>query len=270
MRLVDTTVMGRGDLVPRIITAFEPRIRVSGDDTFSRAWPVNLSETGACLRLARRVSVGQPVELCIKLTEDEPEMKLSGRIVWVREEYINRVFYCGVGFNNPNDDQLQQIRTYVERGVDWLVQFLLEFPLFKDFSCDDCRSLLRMVTVRELHRKEILYREGTRDVDLQGLFIVHAGLLSIFKGSRPRPERHLAVVSAGQIFGEVTLVNEQPHSATVMAVNDSRLIQLNKMGFLLLQNEQPALALKVMEIVARTLAGRLGRTTRQLFSPVRL
>ena len=261
--------MGRGDLVPRIITAFEAKIRVSGDDPFSSAWPVNLSETGACLRLARRLPVGKAVELHIKLVEDVPPMNLFGRIVWVREERINRMFYSGVGFDHPNDDQLQQIRTYVELGADWLVQFLLQFPLFKHFSCDDCRSLLRIVTVRELHKKEILYREGTRDVDLQGLFIVHSGLLSIFKGSRPRPERHLAVVSTGQIFGEITLVNDQPHSATVMAVNDSRLIQLNKMGFLLLRHEQPTLALKMMEVVARTLAGRLGRTTKQLFSPVR-
>lgn len=256
-------------MVPRIITAFGVRVRCAGEDGFVPAWPINLSETGACLRLRREVSVGQPIRLEIELTDEADVMEVGGRIAWVRDDHGNGMLYCGVGFTDLTDDQLQQIRSYVEMGARWLLKFLFEFPLFKEFSYDDCRSLLRIVTLRELQRKEILYHKDTRDANLQGLFIVHSGLLSIFDGHKPRPERHLAVVSAGQLFGETTLVDDQPHSATVMAVNPSRLIQVNKMGYLLLREEEPQLALKIMDVVARALAGRLGRTTRRLFSPVR-
>jgi CRP/FNR family cyclic AMP-dependent transcriptional regulator len=261
--------MGAGDLVPRIITGFGVRLRCPGDDGFCRAWPTNLSETGACLRLNGALPVGQCVELQIKLTNQAAAMEVSGRIVWVREDPINRVFYYGLGFTNLTDDQLQQIRAYVELGGKWLVKFLLEFPLFEEFSYGDCRWLLRIVTLRDLQKGEVLYQEGTCDVDLQGLFIVQSGLLSIFEGRTPRPEQHLAVVSRGQVFGETSLVNDRPHSATVMAVNDSGLIQVNRMGLLLMRKEQPQLAFKIMEVVARTLAARLGRTTKKLFSPAR-
>jgi len=261
--------MGRGDLVPRIITHFSVRLRWGPTEPFERARSVNLSETGLCLRLRHEAAVGKSVELQIQLNPQASAMLVPGRIAWVRQDSINNVFYCGVGFTRISEELLEQIKAYVEVGAAALLEFLSEFALFKDFSHDDCRSLLRIVTLRELEKKEILYEEGTRDVDLQGLFIVQSGLLSIFKGRTPTPERQLAVVSPGMIFGESTLVNDQPHSASIIAVNDSHLIQINKVGFGLLRKDQPVLALKIMDVVARALIARLGRTTKRLFAPVR-
>jgi len=261
--------MGQGDLVPRIITNFDVRIRSEAEGTFGPTSPVNLSETGACLRLCSRTAPDQIIRLQIRLAEEPEAMEVKGRIVWVRHDPVNEVYYCGLGFTELGDEQLRRIRQYVEWGSEALLLFLSEFPLFEEFSRDDCRSLLRIVTLRELDKKEILYAAGTRDMDLQGLFIVQSGLLNIYEGPQPRLERHLAVVSPGQIFGESTLLMDQPHSATIMAVNPSRLIQINKVGFQLLSEKEPQLALKLMKVVARALVARLGRTTKKLFSPTR-
>ncbi len=261
--------MGQGDLVPRIITQFDVRIHAEADGTFRQTSPVNLSETGACLRLKSKMTPDQSVRLQIRLTDETEAMEVNGRIVWIRRDPVNEVFYCGLGFTDLSDEQVRKIREYVELGTESLLSFLSEFPLFEEFSRPDCRSLLRIVTLRELDKKEILYVAGARDMDLQGLFIVQSGLLNIYSGSKPRLERHLAVVSPGQIFGESTLLIDQPHSATIMAVNPSRLIQINKIGFQLLSEQEPQLALKLMKVVARALVARLGRTTRKLFSPTR-
>ena len=261
--------MGQGDLVPRIITNFDVRIRSEADGTFRQTSPVNLSETGACLRLSSKTAPEQIVQLQIHLADEPDAMEVNGRIVWVRRDPVNEVYYCGLGFTDLGEEQLSKIRQYAELGSEALLLFLSEFPLFEEFSRDDCRSLLRIVTLRELDKKEILYAAGTRDMDLQGLFIVQSGLLNIYKSSQPRLERHLAVVSPGQVFGESTLLMDQPHSATIMAVNYSRLIQINKVGFQLLSQKEPQLALKLMKVVARALVARLGRTTKKLFSPTR-
>jgi len=261
--------MGQGDLVPRIITHFDVRIHCAADGTFTQTRPVNLSETGLCLRLKTNVTPDQPVQLQIRLGQEAETMQVNGRIVWVRRDPVNELYYCGVGFTDLSGDYLTKIRQYVELGSETLLAFLSEFPLFAEFSRDDCRSLLRIVTLRELDKKEILYVADTRDMDLQGLFIVQSGLLNIYSGSKPRLERHLAVVSPGQVFGENTLLTDQPHSATIMAVNPSRLIQINKIGFQLLSEKEPQLALKLMKVVARALVARLGRTTKKLFSPTR-
>ena len=259
--------MGQGDLVPRIITNFDVRIHCEPDGTFRQTSPVNLSETGACLRLKTKVTPDQQVQLQIRLGQDTDAMEVNGRIVWVRHDPVNEVYYCGLGFTDLSNIQKMNIRQYADLGSETLLLFLSEFPLFEEFSRDDCRSLLRIVTLRELNKKEILYVAGARDMDLQGLFIVQSGLLNIYSGSQPRLERHLAVVSPGQVFGESTLLMDQPHSATIMAVNHSRLIQINKVGFQLLSEKEPQLALKLMKVVARALVARLGRTTKKLFSP---
>lgn len=259
--------MGKGDLVPRIITHFGVSYRSRPEGNFVSAGPVNLSETGLCLRLTQPLEVGQEIELEIQLGSNTPAVQTPGRVVWLRQDEINHVFYCGLGFTRISRELLEQIKDYVEMGGASLLKFFSEFPAFADFSSDDCRSLLRIVTLRELEKKEVLYVEDTSDADLQGLFVVQSGLLNIFKGRTCRPGRQLAVVSAGQIFGEATMINNQPHSASVMAVNDSQLIQINKMGFLLLREHEPELALKIVELTARSLVSRLGRTTRKLFSP---
>ena len=261
--------MGHGDLVPRIITHFDVRIHCEADGTFGKTSPVNLSETGACLRLKSKMTPDQPVQLQIRLSDETEAMDVNGRIVWVRHDPVNQVYYCGLGFTDLSDMHIMKIRRYAELGSEALLSFLSEFPLFEELSRDDCRSLLRIVTLRELDKKEILYVAGTRNMDLQGLFIVQSGLLNIYDGSHPRLERHLAVVSPGQIFGESSLLMDQPHSATIMAVNPSRLIQINKVGFQLLSEQEPQLALKLMKVVARALVARLGRTTKKLFSPTR-
>ncbi|MBN2211806.1 MAG: cyclic nucleotide-binding domain-containing protein [Sedimentisphaerales bacterium] len=262
--------MGRGDLVPRIITDFAIRLTRQNGNPCINAGPVNLSETGLCLRLSQEPTVGEQVALEIQLDPNGPPITAQGRIVWVRSNRINPWFYCGVGFVDLKQNHLTQIKQYVDDGAQWLVDFLYEFPLFADFSQEDCRNLLMITTLRQLKKHEILYEEGGRDVDLQGLFIVQSGLLRIFKGHDPRPDRQLAVVSAGQIFGEVTLITEQEHTASIMAVNPSCLIQINKLGFTALREKHPKLGLKVMEVVAKSLVARLGRTTQKLFSPVQI
>lgn len=261
--------MGSEDFVPRIITDFDVRIRLHRDKSFGRVWPVNLSETGVCIRLRLPVEEKQYVDLKITLGYEDEVMILCGRIAWVREDPVNQVYYCGIGFSTLTQNQREKIRNYVEAGGKSLMDFFAGFPLFDQFSPEDCRRLLRIVTLRELQKKEFLFIKDNIDMDSQGLFIVRSGLLSIFKGKKAKPEQRIAVVSPGEIFGEFTLLYESPHTATVMAVNDSTLIQINKMGFQLMKEECPALACKIMELVARSLADSLKRTTQKLFCPIR-
>ena len=181
--------MGCGDLVPRIITDFDVRIRLHRDKPFGRVWPVNLSETGVCIRLRLPVEENQIVDLKITLGNEEDVMILCGRIAWVREDPVEHVFYCGIGFTSLSPNQLEKIRNYVEAGSEALLDFFAGFPLFDQFSHEDCRGLLRIVTLRRLQKKEFLYSDGEIDMDLQGIFIIQSGLLSIFKGKKAKPHR---------------------------------------------------------------------------------
>ncbi len=45
---------------------------------------VDVSETGACLRVKEALRVGQEVEVCLQATGNVREIRLTGRVVWVR------------------------------------------------------------------------------------------------------------------------------------------------------------------------------------------
>ena len=253
---------------PRIVTNFNVAVLPGEGEKFKRAKPINLSETGVCLRIGLQLETGQTVTLQMQLDDDSPTFEVTARIVWTRVESETRQRVCGLGFVDLPKGYRDLIRAYVELASQSLLTFLSEFPLFADFSLDDCTSMLRIITRRHLKKREVLYHQDEDIPDLQGLFIVKEGLLSIYRGREHRADRQLAVVSPGQVFGESTLVSDEPFFTSVMAINESTLLQINKKGALRMRPESPELALKLMDVIAHTLHLRLGRTTRQLFSPI--
>lgn len=254
-------------MVPRIITEFGVELSVDIDKT-AIARPLNLSEKGLCVQTSELLHDGQLLNVSIKLGQGADALNSPVKVVWRREDKELGIFYYGLGFVNLDSAKRQIILDYVRQGAVWLLEFLSEFPLFSELSHDDCLDLLKIITLRDLAKNEVLYRSGDSDNDLHGLFIIHTGLLNIFKSPKAKPDSHLATISAGQIFGESSLVLDQPHSATVVAVNDSRLIQISKAGFMALKKKNPQLGLKIMEIVTKVLIARLGRTTSMLFRPI--
>ena len=255
-------------MVPRIITSFGIELTRKGNKVVANVRPLNLSVKGLCIQADSELNEDEILSVFIQLGPHGDIVSCHVKVVWIRFDPILESYYYGLGFVDLSDEQRGLIVQYVEQGTKWLLEFMSEFPLFGDFSEDDCRELLHIITLRDLKYREVLYRAGERDTDLHGLFIVQAGLVSIFKDPEPSPDCQIATVSAGQIFGETSLVFDQEHSATVAAVNDTRLIQISKAGFIALKKKNPQVGLKVMEVVAKALASRLGRTTGLLFRPL--
>ncbi len=253
-------------MVPRIITEFGIELVTDDQKVVPVIKQLNLSEKGLCIQTDQSFSDGELLSVFIQLGAGGDSLTSRVKVVWRRHDELLGVYYYGLGFVGLEDAKRQLIVNYVEQGAVWLLEFLSEFPLFQDLSHDDCHELLHVITLRDLQRHEVLYRAGEADTDLHGLFIIHSGVVNIFKNADIGSDSHLATLSAGQIFGESSLVLDQPHSATVAAVNSSRLIQVSKAGFQALKKKNPELGLKVMEIVARVLVGRLGRTTSKLFT----
>jgi CRP-like cAMP-binding protein len=58
----------------------------------------------------------------------------------------------------------------------------------------------------------------------------------------------LDVLDAGDIFGEMAILEEQPRSATASAITEVRALNFNRANFELLMTRQPQLALRVLTI----------------------
>lgn len=64
-------------------------------------------------------------------------------------------------------------------------------------------------------------------------------------------QKTLDVIGSGDFFGEMAILEEEPRSASAIAVDSVRALKLNRVNFDSLMNGQPQLAYRLMMIFAR-------------------
>jgi predicted acylesterase/phospholipase RssA/CRP-like cAMP-binding protein len=134
-----------------------------------------------------------------------------------------------------------------------LADFLLSTDLFEDLGGLgglDLGSELELVT---LCRGETLMRQGEPGDCLYALL---NGRLRVFVQSAEGQEEVVGEVGRGELVGEMALLSDEPRSATVRAVRDSKLIRLSKSGVEKLVERNP----KAMLRATRLIASRLRKT----------
>ena len=90
-----------------------------------------------------------------------------------------------------------------------------------------------------------IFREGE---EAHELFVIKSGDMRIQIGNRTVSE-----LSADHIFGEMALIDNQPRSASAIAVTDVELVPVSEKQFLFLVGQTPYFALKVMRVLAQRL-----------------
>jgi CRP-like cAMP-binding protein len=110
-------------------------------------------------------------------------------------------------------------------------------PLFSPFDRKQRYELLSRFGVHEVVPGTILVKEGTKG---QGLFIILYGEVDV-KKREGNEEVLLATLLAGDVFGEISLVKDQPTTATVMAARHSTMLFLPREHFANLVEAIPAL-----------------------------
>lgn len=105
---------------------------------------------------------------------------------------------------------------------------------------------------------EVVVQQGGRD---DCMHVIQEGEVEVFveRGGRELP---LAVRGAGEVIGEMAIFNRTPHSATVRARGDARILTVDKRGFLRRVQEDPSLALHILQNMSnriRDLSEKLAR-----------
>ena len=106
-----------------------------------------------------------------------------------------------------------------------------------------------------------------------GFYFIRSGKVKISKQVIPegkkKPQEHLlTVLTAGQIFGEMALVDGEPRSADAVSENEAMLFFLSHTAYEELKREQPATALRIQDILVTTLSSRI-REANRAFETIR-
>lgn len=101
---------------------------------------------------------------------------------------------------------------------------LRNIGLFGALSDDVLEYLSTLLTVETPPAGHTLFREGE---NASAMFVVVSGEVEVLKKSKRAVEARVAVLGPGDWFGEMSIVDIQPRSATVRALAPSRLLRVS-------------------------------------------
>jgi|Deesub1362A_J573_1020465.scaffolds.fasta_scaffold00938_3 signal transduction histidine kinase/predicted CoA-binding protein len=127
--------------------------------------------------------------------------------------------------------------------------FLKNVPLFSGLSQEDLRRLAASVEEVHLQSGELLFKQG--DVGDKA-YIIRAGELEILREAEGR-EVLLAVRKAGEVIGEMSLLQEAPRLASVRAHSDGVLLALSLETLDDLLNTRPSAARAMLHTITARL-----------------
>lgn len=136
---------------------------------------------------------------------------------------------------------------------------LKNVPLFSELRDPELEALAEVSVVRRVPQDAIiLLAEEEGDT----LFVIVRGRVKVTVMSEDGREVILSILKDGDIFGEMSLLDGKPRSASVIATDETELIMLRRPDFLSRLERYPQMASKMLA----TLATRLRRTNRQVES----
>jgi CRP/FNR family cyclic AMP-dependent transcriptional regulator len=129
-------------------------------------------------------------------------------------------------------------------------ELLQKVPLLAGLSDGD-REALAAAVVRRRYRKGDIVMQ--KEEPGHALFIVERGSVRIYVPSAQGNDLILAVLGPGDFFGDLSLLDGRPRSASAAVGSDTSLLQLERSDFIALITRRPAAAMAVLEAVARRL-----------------
>jgi CRP/FNR family transcriptional regulator, cyclic AMP receptor protein len=122
---------------------------------------------------------------------------------------------------------------------------LAEVPLFSTCSRRDLQIVARHMHVIELSGETVLIREGETG---DAFYVLLEGDATV-----SQDERQIAVVHAGDHFGELALLDPAPRDATITASTDVVVGVLGARAFNAIVRDVPGMNAKLLRALARRL-----------------
>jgi len=141
-----------------------------------------------------------------------------------------------------------------------VADFLAEYKTFQEFTEQDLQSLSEECTEAAFKKDEVVFPEESPG---DKMYIVRQGSMKVFKKIKNN-EATLAVVNPGEFFGEMALLDGGPRSAAEKAIEDAKALVITTANFATLREKNPGVALRIMDVLVRTLSTRLRQANKNL------
>ena len=122
--------------------------------------------------------------------------------------------------------------------------------LFVDMEPAAARALSEQLRRRTVSRGTVVFNEGEQG---DTLFILLAGKIKISRASADGRENMIALLGPGDLFGELSLFDPGPRTATAAALTDAELAALHHDALRPWLSTHPQVAERLLRVLARRL-----------------
>lgn len=127
-------------------------------------------------------------------------------------------------------------------------QLLTTNSLFRDLADEVIGNIADMAVTRELAAGQLLFSKGDPGDALYG---VMSGRIRISAGAPSGKEVVLNTIEAGQVFGEIALLDGRPRTADAAAAVNSELMRIRRRDFIRYMESEPRLAIHLLEMLCQ-------------------
>ncbi len=127
--------------------------------------------------------------------------------------------------------------------MDSQIDFLSRVEILSLLEPDDIGFVSALFTTHEIGMNEVLFREGDRGNEL---FIVKSGAVTSTLRLKDGSDRHIARFGPGDFFGEMSIFENAPRSATCVCAEPCTLLGLHERDFYRMIERRPDIAVKIM------------------------
>jgi tetratricopeptide (TPR) repeat protein len=138
--------------------------------------------------------------------------------------------------------------------------FLKSTPLFRDLSLDEMKAVYQACETRTFKAGEVLVEQ---DKPGEALWVLRKGTARVSRRAGEREEA-LARMGPGSPAGEMSLVDDAPTSARVVAEVDGEAFVITRERFQKLLSLNDKMGVKLLRFFVQTMARRLRATTERL------
>ncbi len=133
-------------------------------------------------------------------------------------------------------------------------EFLARVPLFTQCTSSEIEAISAVAQTNAFRQGQIIVTQGTPGT---AFYLILTGRVEIV-----RDGTSLGALGKGDFFGEMSLLDSAPRSATIRALEATSCLMLSSWDFKALLERHPSIAIKLLEVLSRRLRvtdERIGR-----------
>ena len=133
-------------------------------------------------------------------------------------------------------------------------EFIAKVPIFASCTSEEIAAIAGVAQDSFFQPAQIIVTQGTPG---QAFYLILHGRVEIL-----RDDVSLGAFGPGDFFGEMSLLDQAPRSATIRAIDQVSCLMLSSWDFKALLERHPSIAIKLLEVLSRRLRvadERIGR-----------